>query len=133
MLVLERTMGLSFGEVVRRRRMELGLTQEELGARFGRDSTRVSKVESGHTFRRLPDVEEFLEWAEALELDPALILEQMGYIKENEGFESRPAELVFTSLADEVRYASNMPADVQEAMLDGIKHARRLWEAKRGR
>jgi transcriptional regulator with XRE-family HTH domain len=122
-------MGLSFGEVVKRRRLELGLSQEEFGSRFGRDATRISKVETGHTFRRLPDADEFREWAAALEWPPEVVLARMGYIGEqNVARLLEQPELVFTSLADEVRDANWMSPDVQEAALDGLKHAKRMWE-----
>jgi transcriptional regulator with XRE-family HTH domain len=133
MIVVERSvMAMSFGAAVRQRRMELGLTQEELGARIGYDSTRVSKVEVGHTYRRLPDADEFRKWTDALEIDPVILLRQMGYAGEDRPRSSQPIELVFAQLADEIRSAENMPAEVQDTMLDGLRMARRMYEVKTG-
>jgi transcriptional regulator with XRE-family HTH domain len=131
--MMERLMGLSFGEVVRRRRVMLGLTQEELGARVGWDSTRVSKVELGQTYRRLPDAETFRKWAQALEVDPIILLRQLGYAGDQSEPTSMAAEMVFAQLADEIQAADNMPVEVQETMLDGLRMARRMYEVKTGR
>lgn len=129
MLTMERWMTLSFAEVVKRRRKELGLTQERLAEKAGRDYSHVSRVEQGYTFRRLPDVEEFRHWAETLELPPEVILTQMGYIDEPDKEKGRKPEVIFTSLAEEIRSAEEMPADVRQTMLDGLGQARRLYDA----
>jgi transcriptional regulator with XRE-family HTH domain len=131
---MERWMGMTFAEVVRFHRKRLGLTQEGLAEKMGRDYSRVSKVEQGHTFRRLPDADEFRAWAEGLEVSPAQMLKQMGYIDEEETTAKRKQpELVFTSLADEIANADHMPAEVQDTMLDGLKQARRLYDALKQR
>lgn len=132
MLVMERVMArITFGDVVRRRREALGLSQGELAARIGWDATRVSKVETNQNYRRMPDAETFRMWAEALEMEPAVMLHQMGYIGEADVLDpERHPELVFTSLAEEIRQA-DVGAEVQEIALDGIRHARMLWEARK--
>ena len=48
-------------------RKETGLTQEELARKLGRPQSFVAKVETGE--RRL-DVVEFVEWFDALQVDP---------------------------------------------------------------
>jgi transcriptional regulator with XRE-family HTH domain len=127
---MERRMAMTFAEVVRYHRTRLGLTQEQLAEKMGREYHRVSKVEQGQTLRRLPPAEDFREWADALETTPETLLSQMGYIPEKTDRSLKP-ELVFTSLAEEITSAENMPADVQDTMLDGLKQARRLYDALR--
>jgi transcriptional regulator with XRE-family HTH domain len=128
MLVMEnRWMGMSFAEVVRYHRKRLGLTQERLAEKMGREYHRVSKVEQGQTLRRLPPAEDFREWAEALETTPEQMLTQMGYIEPRQDRDKSP-ELIFTSLAEEIASAENMPAEVQQTMLAGLQQARRMYE-----
>ncbi|MCB5173766.1 helix-turn-helix transcriptional regulator [Microvirga sp. SM9] len=57
--------------LLRHARKKAGLTQEELNQRLGKYKTFVSKYESGE--RRL-DIMEFIDIAEALDLDPASVL-----------------------------------------------------------
>jgi transcriptional regulator with XRE-family HTH domain len=127
MLTMERWMGMSFAEVVRYHRNRLGLTQEQLADRMGRAFHRISKVEQGQTFRRLPPPDDFREWADALETTSETMLTQMGYIPEKTDRAKSP-ELVFTSLAEEIQSAENMPAEVQDTMLDGLRQARRMYD-----
>lgn len=54
-----------------------GLTQADLAGRLGRPQSFVSKYETGE--RRL-DVIEFLEVIEALAVDPAVVLAELGRI-----------------------------------------------------
>jgi transcriptional regulator with XRE-family HTH domain len=54
-------------EVIRRARLDAGLTQAELAARLGRDQSHISLIEGSQ--RRL-DVVEFYEMARALGADP---------------------------------------------------------------
>ena len=125
---------MSFAEVVRFHRLRLGLTQEELGGRLGRDATRISRVEQGHTYRRLPDAAEFLAWATALNTPPEVMLSQMGYMGEVAVSDAmRRPDLVFMSLAEEIRTSETMPSDVQSAALDGLRHAQRIWELQHTR
>ena len=49
-------------------RKNTGATQQELASKLGRPQSFVAKVETGE--RRL-DVVEFVEWFDALEVDPA--------------------------------------------------------------
>lgn len=57
-----------FGRRVRDRRMELGLSQEELAERAGLHRTYISSLEQG---RRNVAVHNVVRLAEALDLDPA--------------------------------------------------------------
>lgn len=57
--------------LLRHARKKAGLTQEELNQRLGKYKSFVSKYESGE--RRL-DVMEFIDIAEALDLDAASVL-----------------------------------------------------------
>lgn len=52
-----------YGEVLRERRKELGITQKELGERVGRDRTYINRIEKGETDLQLSS---FLRIAEAL-------------------------------------------------------------------
>lgn len=58
-------------------RRSAGLTQADLAGRLGRPQSFVSKYETGE--RRL-DVIEFLEVIEALAVDPAVVLAELGRI-----------------------------------------------------
>jgi transcriptional regulator with XRE-family HTH domain len=132
MLTMERWMAMSFAEVVKYHRNRLGLTQERLAEKMGREYHRVSKVEQGQTLRRLPPAEDFREWADALETTPETMLIQMGYLDEKRD-RGRNPELVFTSLAEEIQSAENMPAEVQDTMLDGLRQARRMYDVLKKR
>lgn len=117
-------MNMSFGEAVKYHRDRLRLTQPELGARTGRDATRVSKIELGQTYRKLPDPAEFRLWASALETTPEVMLQQLGYI--GEAFVpggGRTPEMIFTSLVEEIEAAEWMPPTAKEVALTGIRHA----------
>jgi transcriptional regulator with XRE-family HTH domain len=126
------TMAMTLGEAVKQRRLELRLTQRELAERLGLDPSHVTKVEIGHTYRRIPGPDEFLKWADALEMSPEVLLRQIGYLGEQQERNQQPVELVFAQLADEIRSAENMPAEVQDTMLDGLRMARRMYEVKTG-
>ncbi len=52
-----------FGEVLRNRRKEIGMTQKELAERVGRDRTYISRIEKGETDMQLSS---FIHIAEAL-------------------------------------------------------------------
>jgi transcriptional regulator with XRE-family HTH domain len=61
----------AFGKVVRLRRHELELSQEELGARCGLDRTYVSGVERGE---RNPTIQTIWVFAEGLDIAPSMLL-----------------------------------------------------------
>jgi transcriptional regulator with XRE-family HTH domain len=124
---MEWSMAMTFGKAVKYHREKLGITQAKLGERLGQDSFRVTKVETGHTFRRMPPAEEFRAWADALEVPPEVLLVQMGYLDDPKDKTQKP-ELVFTSLAEEIRSADNLPAEVRTTALEGIAQARRMLE-----
>lgn len=57
----------AFGQVVRSRRVDLGLSQEELGARCGLDRTYISGIERG---RRNPTIQTIWKIAQGLNAPP---------------------------------------------------------------
>lgn len=61
-------------EAIKAERLRAGLKQEELAARIGKDQSWVSLVENSQ--RRL-DVVEFIQLAEALDVDPAELLREI--------------------------------------------------------
>ncbi len=61
----------AFGEVLRERRLELGLTQEALASRSGLDRTYVGGVERGE---RNPTLRVMCGLAEALDTHPGTLL-----------------------------------------------------------
>ncbi len=63
-----------FRELLTRARKEQGKVQEEVARYLGKPQSFVSKYESGE--RRL-DVIEFLEIAQALDVDPQTIIDQL--------------------------------------------------------
>jgi transcriptional regulator with XRE-family HTH domain len=137
MVLMERIMELTFGQAVRRRRAELGLTQEQLAGRIdiaAVDANRISRIENGRATEKLPMPDEFHKWVQALEIEPDRMLAWMGYIDEEEqAIPSRSPEMLFASLADEARAADQLGDVEREALLDGIKTARLLYERGRGR
>ncbi len=61
----------AFGEVVRQRRLRLGLSQEELSFACGRHRTYVSLIERG---RNAPSITTLWMLAEALEIKPSELI-----------------------------------------------------------
>lgn len=131
MLTMERWMAMTFGEVVRFHRERLGLTQVALSHRLRLPDYRVTKAETGAALRRIPEPKTFRLWADALETPPEVILEQMGYLDPKE--KAKQPEMLFTSLAEEIRSADNVPAEVRTTALEGINQARRMYEVVRKR
>lgn len=52
-----------YGEILRERRKELGMTQKELAERVGRERTYINRIERGETYLQLSS---FIRIAEAL-------------------------------------------------------------------
>ena len=70
----------NFGERIRKMRMELGITQEELATRMGYVSkSTITRIEQGT--RDIPQ-NKIVKFAEALNTTPAVL---MGWIEEKEG------------------------------------------------
>lgn len=63
----------AFGKVVRLRRHELELSQEELGARCSLDRTYISGIERGE---RNPTIQTIWVFAEGLDIPPQTLLER---------------------------------------------------------
>jgi len=71
---------MKMGEIIKQRRTELGLSQEELALRCGfKSKSTISKMESG---QRTTKTKNLLQVARALDLDPALLVapEETDYI-----------------------------------------------------
>jgi transcriptional regulator with XRE-family HTH domain len=71
---------MRMGEIIRQRRIELGLSQEELAVRCGfKSKSTISKMESG---QRTTKQKNLLQVARALDLDPALLVapEETAYL-----------------------------------------------------
>lgn len=71
---------MKMGEIIKQRRIELGLSQEELALRCGfKSKSTISKMESG---QRTTKTKNLLQVARALDLDPALLVapEEIDYI-----------------------------------------------------
>jgi transcriptional regulator with XRE-family HTH domain len=60
--------------ILRDARVERGVSQQVLGADLGAAQTQVSRVERGAD---VPDVVEFLEWCQQLELDPRVVIARL--------------------------------------------------------
>ena len=63
-----------FLELLRRARVNAGLTQVDLAQRLGRPQSFVSKCESGE---RRVDVAEYLAFCKAIPIDPVSIIRQL--------------------------------------------------------
>ena len=75
----ETVVGISFGETLRKYRMEKGISQQELAQKMFVDRSSVTRWESG---TRLPDAVMISCIADCLDLDVSLLLKPAGY--ENE-------------------------------------------------
>jgi transcriptional regulator with XRE-family HTH domain len=64
-----------FLKLLRRARLDAGLTQVDLAKRLGRPQSFVSKCESGE---RRVDVAEYLAFCKALPIDPVSIIRRLG-------------------------------------------------------
>ncbi len=63
-----------YGEILRNRRKELGMTQKELAERIGRERTYINRIEKGETDLQLSSfirIAEALGMALRLDMDPA--------------------------------------------------------------
>lgn len=130
MYVMERTqIDYLFGEIMKRRRLELGLSQDDVADRMpGWEASRISKVETGHTFRRMPDADTFNAWVKALDLDPVRVLSEMGYLDGPVYDRQRTPELVFNSIADELRSSDTISHELKDLILDVVKHVQRIHQ-----
>lgn len=97
---------LRFGEWVKKRRLEIDITQEELAERLGwTDQSRVSRLERNVT-RTFPGPEELKLMAEALETTPEVALLAMGYV-----------ELPLSELDDDAAYFTMMQEATEQSQL----------------
>lgn len=72
-----------FGKLIRRARVRSGLDQQKLGERLGRDSSFVSRIETGRSTNP-PDPMIFSELSRILHLDKTVMLQAMGYLSPEE-------------------------------------------------
>ena len=71
----------TFGEIIRSRRIELGMTQEELAHKLGyRSRTTISRIEDGS--RDVPQ-KSVRHIAQALDMDPAALITQQVSSEDN--------------------------------------------------
>jgi transcriptional regulator with XRE-family HTH domain len=63
-----------FLKLLKRARVDSGLTQVDLAKRLGRPQSFVSKCESGE---RRVDVAEFLAFCKAIQIDPVFVVRQL--------------------------------------------------------
>ena len=100
----EGTMGLSFGEQLRRWRKKKGLSQRELGRQAGIDFTYISKVENDVPGFDTLSEEALARMADALDVD-----------------------------ADEmITRAGKVPSDVRRILVDDFSLVKEIRERKRG-
>lgn len=120
----------TLGEIVRNRRLALGITQEELAYAVGREQSWVSHIERDK-YKSLPEPELFAALARALRMSQADILRRMGYLSdEAEPAEAQPDEaVVLTNMAEEAEHIRD--EYVRDKLLAEIGFARRLLDAQR--
>ena len=70
----------AFGEILKKYRLQAGLTQDELAKRSGMHNTTISYYEVG---RRKPTIHTLFILARALELQPATIIAELQGLKPN--------------------------------------------------
>lgn len=111
-----------FGSVIRAKRNELGLSQEELGARVGKDQSYISDIERGKNRRPDEWVVRRLAWE--LKIDEAYLFDLLGVgVKIGEGRIVAVRGLV---PADSVRVTSSEGVTVLEVRVlpEDIRRAR---------
>lgn len=120
-VVMEReyVVAMSFGQWVRTRREERGITQREVGERMGLDSTYVSRIERG-AVNTWPTPDEARRWARALETTIEDLMRSVGYLPEEEQSEAE----VFASMVTTVSRAESLPPRLKRIMLETIEMAR---------
>ena len=101
----------TFGEVIRRRRVELGMTQEELAERVG-ESVRqsdISRMERDYV--TLPRRDRLEALAAALEVTPGFLLMHSGWITKDELASIEPPVANGAPLPDEMHTLGFTPDD----------------------
>lgn len=100
------------GPYVKARRMELGMTQEELGDALGRDQKYISRLETEYS--RFPAPSDLRALAAALQVRPADLLIAAGYLDADD--DERSGSLHETAIAYDVeRRLSAAERDIQAA------------------
>lgn len=107
--------GRSLGEAIRLRRLELSLSQEELGERIGPDvrQSDVSRLERGRIL--FPRLERLNQIADALELSLGALLIEAGWFSEEEASELDPQRSRLSRSS-----ANILVADDEPVILDAI-------------
>lgn len=115
---------LSLGQVVRSRRLALGLRQQDLADRLDVDQTWVSSVERDYR-RTVPGPDEMQRLATALETTIEELMEELGYRNRPDATEptTDPSVVLFTSFARDLERA-DLPKQVKDALYADIEWAR---------
>ena len=103
---------MTTGERIRARRLQLGMTQEELGEKVGVKKAAINKYETGLVVNLKRSI--IAKLAEALQLDPAAL---MGYDKAEEPFTRTHVsedELKFALFGDDAQ-------EVTDAQFEEVK------------
>lgn len=127
-MLLEMTRMMMFGEWMKRRRAELGISQQDLADRMNTYTNKISRWELNHN-KRLPEPGELERWATALEATPEEILAAVGYLK-TERLDS-PA-LMFTQLTQEIEQFDEISPALRRVLLGTLRAAREEYERGHG-
>lgn len=76
----------------------------------------------------MPDADTFNAWVKALDLDPVRVLSEMGYLDGPVYDRQRTPELVFNSIADELRSSDTISHELKDLILDVVKHVQRIHQ-----
>lgn len=95
------------GNIIKQRRLELGMTQEELAHKLGyKSKSSINKIEIGVTDVSRSKIKDF---AEALDCDPLIFIEDVNH-------EARPSDAV-SAYAEKL---SKLPPDLQDNVMKYI-------------
>lgn len=122
---------MTFGEWVRLRRMQAGLTQRELGDRTGIDQAIISKIERDQVPVDLREMERIRALTAALETTTDDLAQALGLAGAPEQAE-RDDALVFTSMVRDIEQL-RLPPHVEEMMKATVEYMRAQAEAARRR
>lgn len=121
--------GSALGRMIRRRRKELGLTQEELEARSGVPQRTISDIERATNPHYLPeDPETLRRLGAALGLSMEEMLRAAGYLPAED---EEPTEAqVYTKAMEDIDRLE-LPERVKRMMREAVEYARELAEHER--
>lgn len=104
------------GADLRRRRLRLGMSQQELALQVGVSRAYIGNVENGADWE--PKVEVLVRWAGALGMDPAELLRRVGRLAAGEPLVSPASAVLPAGVEDAIRRAAaeGVRAGVEEAL-----------------